>query len=48
MKDVHTEEEGVMSKVDMGEGYLSYSGRPQTLDNYCDILLPGNMAQKWA
>ena len=32
----------------------SYSGRPQTtssftsLDNNCDVLLPGNMTQKWA
>ena len=35
IKDVHTE--GVMSKwtnVDMGRGYLSYSGRPQTVSVY--------------
>jgi len=34
--DVHTEG-GVMSKVDVGSGYLSYIGRPQTLPFWITI-----------
>jgi len=47
IKHVHTEGEGGLSKVNIGEGVFKpqwTSTNCTILDNYCNILLPVNMA----